>query len=388
MEKILFINSTKTEFTILQGLFNKYQTKVITLPVKDVEKIVLDFQPQTILFEENVPIKIIKKIVNKYPFIPLSIIGELNDPVKLEKILDLGLNTIKIPATEKEIETIFSNIMWFSLSKPNLWQQEVELAGLEKRNKKFFLGIKIITTILFATILVVFITNIYNISLAKKVESKMFFEISLPYVTPSDITFLDNTYMVSDWSIKNIFKHDVSTDEILQMYVPEHKFGTITSYVYDKENYIFTSSNFVDKIYVYKYPDFDSPVKEILPLKDVAILAMNVYNNTLFILDNEKKLYSFKIQENFDTVLNASFTLKEFFPIDTFFYNNHIYFLDNKNLVYKLSYPDLKTVSIIRLSQYFGEDKHFVSLAMNDIWFYLLNDRDKKIYKISNKILL
>ncbi|MFQ3675558.1 MAG: hypothetical protein SNJ64_03340 [Endomicrobiia bacterium] len=388
MEKILFFTSQKNEYPVLQIVFNKYQTQTITLPKKDFDSVIINFQPQTIIFDEHIPLKIIKKIVRKYPFVPFNVIGELTDPVKLEKLLALGVNLIKLPITEKELETIFSNIMWFSLSKPDLWQQEVELSVLERRDKILYYGIKILVIIIIIVGTFFLANKTYNSVINKQSVQKIYFETVLPYVTPSDITFLDKSYLISDWNIRNIFQHDIETDKMMGMFVPEYKFNSIASYVSGKERYIFTSSIFVDKIYVYKYPDFEFPEKEIVPIQNNTIISMHIDGNKLFILDNKKNLYEFMIQDDFNILLLSSSTITEFLPVDIFVYDSHMYVLDDKNILYKFIYPELEKVSVIDLNTFFAQENQIISFAINDKWLYLLNERDKKSYKISNKVLM
>ena len=115
---------------------------------------------------------------------------------------------------------------------------------------------------------------------------------------------------------------------------------------------------------------------------------MHIDNNKLFILDNKKNLYEFIIQDNFNILLLSSNTITEFLPVDIFVYDSHMYVLDNKNILYKFVYPKLEKVSVIDLKTFFSDEKHIVSFAINEKWLYLLNERDKKNYKISNKVLL
>jgi hypothetical protein len=389
MEKILFFSSQKTEYPILNSLFEKYSVQTVTnLSKKNFDSIIKSFQPQTIIFDEHIPLKVVKNIVNKYPFIPCNVIGEIGDPQKLEKFLELGINLIKLPITEKELEKILSNIMWFSLSKPDLWQQEVNLSLVERKRRWLLNGIKvlIVGVIILTTF---FLSNkAYNNIIKKNAEQKIYFEINLPYVTPSDITFLEKSYLISDWNIKNIFQHEVDTDKMVRMFIPEQKFNSITSYTRNRDEYIFTSSIFVDKIYIYRYPDFDLPFKEIVPRTNLSIMAMYADKNKLFILDNKKVLYEFKLEEDFSITQVSSYTITDFYPVDIFVYNNYLYFLDDKNVLYKFTYPELEKISEIYLKTFFQEEKPLVSFAINNKWLYLLNEQEKKMYKISNKILM
>lgn len=387
MEKILFFTSQKSSYPELEEGLKKYQSQIVKYIPKNSTKVILEFQPQTIVFDEFIDVKEVRKIVRRFPFVPVSVIGELNDPKTLERFLSLGINTIKVPVSQKEIEKIFSNILWFSLSKPQLWEEELKLVDVEKKNKFLSIGMKVGVVMVVVFFSLVVANNIYFSYVEKKSENKFLLEVPLPYPTPSDISFLNGNYLISDWSIKNIFLHDNKSDNMVNMFVPENKFNSISIYRQGNEIYVFTSSVFANKIYVYRYPDFDSPVKEIIPIGKTTIMSLDVEDDTLFVLDNNRVIYELKLEEEFNWVLVSSFSITAFFPVDIWVYNRNLFVLDEENVVHKFSYPEMIETTRIDFSHFFGKDKSFVSFGIDNNWFYLLNEKEKKLYKITRKVL-
>ncbi len=384
--KLLLFYSRKQEIHIPQNVTSNFQTKIVPISYYEIKKTVPEFQPQVIIVDEFVNLKFIKKILSLYPFVPVAIIGEFTEnPTIAEKSLSLGVTVIKLPVSDYELETILVNLSTYSLAKKELWQEEYSLSISERKKKILFLIAKIVGIIISVGTLFFASSMLYNYTLSS--GAKLFKELNLGYLTPTDIALLNNSYIISDWSIKNLFEYTGSDDNLINMYIPENKFNSITSFSKFTSQYVITSSVFDDKIYIYQYPDFSRPIKNVVLLANTSVISLHYHNNNLYLIDNKKGFYIFRFDSIDNIVFLSSTTIKDFFPIDVFVYNDKIYFLDTENKIYKYD-KELKLSAIIDLGTFFVEKQKFVSIAINDRWIYLLAEKEKKGYKLPTKILL
>lgn len=378
-EKLLFIYSEKVKIDLPKSLFEEFQIKVITYKLQLV-KTIIEYKPQIILIDEFVPFRKIKSIHNKFRFIPIAIIGYFDKPSKAEKFLELVVNLINLSQSEGDIVSTIRNILWFSLSKQELWEQEYEISKYELRKEKILDISKSFFRILIALLLLIGVPKLYNFVASLK---KFFYEIDISYINVSDISIVGEKYLLNDWTIKNLFEYEEATDKLIKMYTSQEQLSSLSV----NDNYMVGFSVFTSKVYLYKYPEFLLLTAEEL-LKNTTILSIYIdEDNHLYLLDNKKVLYEFVIKDKRFQFL-SSFEIKEFFPIDVVVHQGYIYLLDNSNNLYVLNKNNYKKEKTIILSTFFEPKQYkFSSFGISSKWLYLVSEEDKKIIKINNEFL-
>ncbi|MEM4368504.1 MAG: hypothetical protein QXO21_05805 [Candidatus Anstonellales archaeon] len=289
-EKLLFIYSEKIKIDLPKGLLEEYQIRTVVFNSK-LTKIIIEYKPQIILIDEFVPFRIIKSIYNKFKFIPIVVVGYFEKPSKAEKFLELGINLIYLTQSESEIISTIKNLLWFSLSKQELWEQEYIISQYELRKDRILNIAKVFFKTLVVFTLLVGVPKLYNFVSSFK---KFFYEIDVGYINVSDISIVSEKYILNDWTIRNLFEYEKSTDKLIKMYTPQEQLNSLSI----NNNYIVGFSMFTNKVYLYKYPEFSLITAEEL-LKNTTILSIYIDDsNHLYLLDNKKILYEFIIKDN------------------------------------------------------------------------------------------
>ncbi len=388
MQKILIISFKEEPQSFLpQKFISEFQIKIVheNYSFKQLIEEIIKFKPQLIIVNEFIPIKSLEKICKIYNFIPICCIGKIEEENKLEKFLELGITLIKIPKSEDEIVSTIKNVLWFSLAKEELWSKEYELARYEKKKDKIFSILKY-SSIFFVLIFLFFISSkVYNYVLKPK---ELFNLVEFKYIKPSDITIVGDKYIINDWTVRNFFEYLQNNDNMVGMLIAEKQFNNIA---FDSRNQVlFASSAFDDKVYLYKYPDL-SIIVSSFTISNGVILSLYVDNDmNLYILNNEKILFEFKINDLNKLVFISSFTIPNFFPIDINIFEDKFYFLDNNNNIWVMKKNDneFEIEKVIVLSLYFaGEVQQFNSFAIGEKFFYLLSEKENKLYKLPKEIL-
>lgn len=376
-EKLLFIYSEKIKIDLPKSLLEEYQIRTVVFNSK-LTKIIIEYKPQIILIDEFVPLRIIKSIYNKFKFIPIVVVGYFEKPSKAEKFLELGINLIYLTQSESEIISTIKNLLWFSLSKQELWEQEYIISKYELRKDRILNIAKVFFKTLVVFTLLVGVPKLYNFVSSFK---KFFYEIDVGYINVSDISIVSEKYILNDWTIRNLFEYEKSTDKLIKMYTPQEQLNSLSI----NNNYVVGFSMFTNKVYLYKYPEFSLITAEEL-LKNATILSIYIDDsNHLYLLDNKKILYEFIIKDN-KFIFVSSNEIKEFFPIDIVVQQENIYLLDDTNNIYILDKNTLKKEKTIILSTFFDPKYYkFSSFGINDEWLYLVSEKEKKIIKINNE---
>ncbi|MCX7910079.1 MAG: hypothetical protein N2505_00635 [Endomicrobia bacterium] len=379
-EKLLFIYSGHIKIDLPQVLFKEYQVKTITYK-SQLSKIIVEYKPQIILIDEFVPFKLIKKIHERFKFVPIGVIGYFEKPQKTEKFLELGISIINISQSESEINLIIKNLLWFSLSRQELWDEEYRITKSELLKDKILSFSKSLFKILIVLLLFIGIPKLYDFISSYK---KIFYELEVGYINASDICVVNGRYILNDWRLRNLFEYEEVNDKLLKMYIPQEQLNSISI----NNNYLVAFSMFSDKIYLYKYPEF-SVVTSTELLKNTTILSVYIdENNHLYLLDNKANLYEFIIKDN-KFVFVSSNEIKGFFPIDVVVYKGDVYLLSDTNDIYKLRKDNYKKEKIIILSTYFDTKQYrFSSFGISDKWIYLISETEKKVIKLTKDILI
>lgn len=378
-EKLLFIYSGKIKIDLPNNIFEEYQVKTILCNSK-LLKTIIEYKPQIILLDEFVPFSIIRSIYNKFKFIPIAIVGSFEKSSKAEKFLELGVSLINISQSEAEMISTIRNLLWFSLSKQDLWDQEYDISKYELRKEKILSVSKFFFKVIVVVILLVGVPKLYNFIFSFK---KFFYELDIEYITASDISVLDGRYIINDWTIKNLFEYETATDNLVKIYSPQEQLNSLSV----NSDYVIGFSMFTNKVYLYRYPDFSLIVAEEL-LKNTTVLSIYIDDrNHLYLLDNKRVLYEFIIKDN-KFIFVSSNEIKEFFPIDVVVQKDKIYLLDNSNNLYVLNKDTYKKEKTIVLSMFFEPKQYkFSSFGISDKWLYLVSEKEKKIIKINNEFL-
>lgn len=380
-KKILFIYSKKTQIELPQKLFTEYQVKSV-FKDNNTYNIILQFKPQLIMFDEFVSTKYVNFILSNFKFIPICVIGHFEDVKKLENFLKLGVNVINL-SQQKELEILSTveSLLWFSLSREELWDGEYELSKKEifLSRIKFFLELILLIISIFT--IFYFTPKLYGVLIKPR---QIFYEVDFKYLSPSDIISIGDGYIINDWTIKNLFEYDAK-DELLKMYIPEQQLNSISM---NEHGYVAGVTMYSNKIYFYKYPNFSVVIGSVSC--DNVVLSVNFdQKNHLYILDNKNTLYEYIVTNDFHKlILISSITINEFFPIDVYTEENHIYVLDNTNNLYKLSKSDYKIISKIILSKFFEPNQiKFTSFAINKNWVFFISEKSKKGFKFPKKLV-
>ncbi len=380
-KKILFIYSNKTQIELPQKLFTEYQVRTAVKNKYTVDTI-LQFKPQVLIFDEFVDTKYVSFILNRFKFIPICVIGYFENIKKLEEFLQLGVTVINLSQQQElEIISAIENLLWFSLSREELWDEEYKLSKNEflLSKIKFFLGFFLLAVIISS--LFYFTPKLYSMLIKPK---PIFYEVDFKYLSPSDVASLGDVYIINDWTVKNLFEYN-EKDELLKMYVPEQQFNAISI---NNLGYVAAASMYSSKVYLYKYPNFSVTVATV-PFNNV-VMALNFdKDNHLYILDNKRTLYEYIITENFqELVLISSFVISEFFPIDIYVEDKSIYFLDNENNIYKFDKEQKKIVTRIILNKFFDINQiKFTSFLIDKNYLFLISEKSKKGFKLPKNIL-
>ncbi|MFN3550523.1 MAG: hypothetical protein ACK4WJ_01760 [Endomicrobiia bacterium] len=388
MQKILIISSKDEPQSFLpQKLISEFQIKIVSndSSIKQLINEIIQFKPQLIIVNEFISLKYLEKICKIYNFVPVCCIGKIEEEKKLEKFLELGIVVIKIPVYEEEIISTIKNILWFSLAKEELWLEEYELARYEKKKDRIFAFLKY-SLVFFVLFFLFFVSSkVYNYILRPK---ELFSLVEFKYIKPSDITVIEDKYIINDWTLRNIFEYLQSNDNMVGMLVAEQQFNNIA---FDNKNQIlFASSAFDNKVYLYKYPDVNVIISSFT-INNGVILSLCIGNEkNLYILNNEKILYEFKMENLHKLVFISSFSIQDCFPIDINIFEDKFYFLDNNNNIWvmKKNYNKFEIEKVIVLSLYFaGSIEQFNSFSIGEKFLYLLNEKENKLYKLPKEIL-
>ncbi|MCX7956395.1 MAG: hypothetical protein N2643_00665 [Endomicrobia bacterium] len=378
-EKILFIYSERLKINLPEVLFKEYQIKTVTLK-NGIHSTILDFRPQLIVVDEYIPFNIIKKITVRFKFIPLCVIGNFEISKKLERLLELGVSTINLAQSEEEIKSTIKNILWFSLSKEELWSEEYKISVSELKKERFLVVARILLNIAIITLLTIAIPRFSSLLSS---FNKLEYQVDIGYINASDISVVRNNYLLSDWTLKNIFEYEQESDKLVKMYVLQEQANTISF----NDAYAITYSMFNNKINLYKYPDFEVVVSTSL-FNNVAVLSIYIDNeNITYIADNKSNIYEYKLI-NDKLVYVKSFKVENLLPIDVVADGEYIYLLDNNNNLHKYrKFQYVKEETII-LENYFPTNQcKFTSFGISKKWLYLISENDRKVIKLTKKIL-
>jgi hypothetical protein len=383
-KKILFVYSQEGQIELPQKLVSEYQIRsVLAISFREIYKTIVEYKPQLVFFDENVKIKYIKYISDKFKFIPICIFGYFDKPQVLEKFLQLNLTTINLTQSETEISSIIENLLWFSLSKEELWDEEYKLCRTDLLKSKFLFFSKIFGLSLLIVILFFFLPKLYNILAITK---PIYNEVDLKYISPSDIVVLKDKIVITDWTIRNIFEYDLYNEQLVKMYIAEEQFNAVSM---NNNNYFVSSSMFSNNVRISRYPEFSVTISTLTLFREKTVMALHLTDdNNLYVLNNKNTLFHYEIKDNKNIVLVSSFVITEFFPVDVYVYNNDIFFLDNKNNVYKIKNFGQKQHVYVLLEKFFDPQQiKFVSFAINEDWLYFVSERSKKIVKLPYKII-
>jgi hypothetical protein len=383
-KKILFVYSSKRQIELPQKLVSEYQVKsVLTTSWKEIYKTIVEYKPQIIIFDENVKIKYVKNTSENFKFIPICIIGYFEQPQSLEKFLQLNLTTINLAQqTDTEISSIIENLLWFALSKDELWDEEYKLCRTDLLNSKFLFFSKIFGLLVVVTILSFFLPKLYNILAITK---PIYNEINLKYISPSDIVVLKDKIVITDWTIRNIFEYDLYNEQLVKMYIADEQFNAVSM---NNNNYFVYSSMFSNNVRISRYPEFSVVVSTLTLFREKTVMALYLTDdNNLYVLDNKNILFHYEIKDDKSIVLISSYVITEFFPIDVYVYNNEVFLMDNRNCIHKIKDIKKKLYVHIILDKFFDiQQIKFVSFAINKDWLFLVSEESKKIIKLPSKI--
>ena len=384
-KKILFVYSSKRQIELPQKLVSEYQVKsILTTSWKEIYKTIVEYKPQIIIFDENVKIKYVKNTSANFKFIPICIIGYFEQPQSLEKFLQLNLTTINlVQQTDTEISSIIENLLWFALSKDELWDEEYKLCRTDLLNSKFLFFSKIFGLLVVVTILSFFLPKLYNILAITK---PIYNEINLKYISPSDIVVLKDKIVITDWTIRNIFEYDLYNEQLMKMYIADEQFNAVSM---NNNNYFVYSSMFSNNVRISRYPEFSVVVSTLTLFREKTVMALYLTDdNNLYVLDNKNILFHYEIKDDKSIVLISSYVITEFFPIDVYVYKNEVFLMDNRNCIHKIKDIKKKLYVHIILDKFFDiQQIKFVSFAINKDWLFLVSEESKKIIKLPSKII-
>ncbi|MEN3013617.1 MAG: hypothetical protein ABDH23_03255 [Endomicrobiia bacterium] len=378
-EKLLFVYSKEKRIYLPEVLFKEYQIRAIPSNLK-ISREILEYKPQIILLDEFVQFGLAKKICNRFKFIPIGIVGYFEKPKKIENFLELGVNIINLNQPQEEINSTIKNLLWFSLSKQEIWDEEYKISKSENIKEKIWNISKIFIEIFVILLLVVGVPKLYNFIISHK---KLFYELDVGYITACDVCIVGDRYILNDWTLRNLFEYGQTNDKLLKMYVPQEQINSLSV----NHSYAVAFSMFTEKIYLYKYPEF-SLITSTELLKNTTVLSIYIdENNHLYLLDNKSAFYEFVIKDN-RFVFISSFVIKEIFPLDVVVKNEDIYILDNANNIHRLKKNSYKKEKTIVFSQFFDIKQYkFSSFAFSERWLYLVSEKDKKVFKLPTNIL-
>jgi len=383
-KKLLFVYSKKEQIELPQKLLSEYQIKsVLATSFREIYKTIVEYKPQLLLFDENVKIKYVRYLSERFKFIPICIIGYFEKPQILEKFLQLNLTILNVNQSETEISSTIENLLWFSLSKEELWDEEYKLCRADLLKSKFLFFIKIFGLSVLAIISFFFLPKLYNILAITK---PIYNEIDLKYISPSDIVVLKDKIVVTDWTIRNIFEYNLDDEQLVKMYIADEQFNAVSM---NNNNYFVSSSMFSNSIRISQYPEFSVTISTLTLFREKTVMALHLTDdNNLYVLDNKNTLFHYEIKDNKNIVFISSYIITEFFPIDVYVYNNDIFLLDSENNVHKIKNFAKQQYAHVLLDKFFDPKQiKFVSFAINKNWLYFVSEEAKKIVKLPSKIL-
>ncbi len=383
-KKLLFVYSKKEQIELPQKLLSEYQIKsVLATSFREIYKTIVEYKPQLLLFDENVKIKYVRYLSERFKFIPICIIGYFEKPQILEKFLQLNLTILNVNQSETEISSTIENLLWFSLSKEELWDEEYKLCRADLLKSKFLFFIKIFGLSVLAIISFFFLPKLYNILAITK---PIYNEIDLKYISPSDIVVLKDKIIITDWTIRNIFEYNLDDEQLVKMYIADEQFNAVSM---NNNNYFVSSSMFSNSIRISQYPEFSVTISTLTLFREKTVMALHLTDdNNLYVLDNKNTLFHYEIKDNKNIVFISSYIITEFFPIDVYVYNNDIFLLDSENNVHKIKNFAKQQYAHVLLDKFFDPKQiKFVSFAINKNWLYFVSEEAKKIVKLPSKIL-
>lgn len=382
--KILFVYSEKKRIELPQKLLTEYRIEVVPSFKVNIKKVILQTKPQIIMFDEDVKIKYVKYVTEKFKFIPVCVIGNFENPVKLEKFLNLGVTTINISLPEIEMVSTINNLLWFALSKEELWDEEYKLVSNELLKNKIFAVLKFVVSIVIVVLILFFLPKIYNML---AITQPLLYEQDISYITPSDITVFGNRYLINDWRVKNLFEYDETTKEIVAMYAPDKQFHSISV---NEKSYAVAASMFTGLVYLFKYPNFLETYSTINFFPGKTVMSVHIDDeNNIYILDNKSALYKYVLQDNGQVVFVSSVTITKFFPVDVCTVDKFLLFLDNNNNLYLTDKNNPSRIVLnVFMNKFFDSlNTKFISVDVSKEWVYMVDEQTKKVVKFRKKIL-
>lgn len=381
-KKILFVYSLKTQIELPKELFQEYQLKSITVD-SQIFKTIEEYKPQIIIFDENVKQKLIKKTVERFKFIPVCVVGKFEKPEIMEKFLQLGVTVLSLTSPEIDFISTINNLLFFSLSKEELWDEEYKLSTKELLWSKITFVAKFVISVVVLLATVLFLPKLYALFVKTK---PIFYEVDCKYITPSDISLIEDKYILNDWTIKNIFEYKQTNNELIKVYFPEEQFHTVSI---NSKGQVVAYSMLNNKFYVYKYPEFSVSISTFVLKKEITVLSICIDNdNNLYVLDNRGSLNIFSIENLHKPVFISSITISEFFPIDVCVYEDNIVLLDSENNLYKINKTNNQVVSKIILNKFFDlQQIKFSSFVIGKEWIFIVSEKTKKVVKLPVSII-
>ncbi|MCS7227451.1 MAG: hypothetical protein NZ839_00615 [Endomicrobia bacterium] len=380
-KKIIFFYSKQSELP--PRLTAEYQIKAIPLKKSNIKNNILEVKPQIIMFDENVNIKYVKSVCEQFKFIPVCVIGQFEDSSRLEKFLHLGVTVVNSSLPEVEMISIINNLLWFSLSREELWDDEYKLSKKEFLRKKLLIIAEVAIAICVLTVLPFLLSKVYNMVFTPQ---QLFSEVDIRYINPTDITVFDNRYLINDWMVKNLFEYEESSDELIKMYFPEKPLHSVSI---NERKYGVMSSMLTNSVCLFKYPEFSVICSTINFFQGKTVLSVSIdEENQIYILDNKGGLYKYFLRSDDKLFFVSSTTIAEFFPIDLCSVDEYLLFLDNQNNLYLTKKDKLQIITTILIDKFFEtENTKFTSIDVGKTCIYLISEKSKKLVKIPKKII-
>jgi len=360
---------------------------------KELYKNIKKLMPQIIIIHESAK-KLIRKILNRYPFIPIIVYGKFDKEKNIKKILKLGVTScVKIPFNKENLLPVIKQTVWQSLAKQDLWNTQMSIADSDNRIKF------ILTAVTYVASLAI-VVGLVNVISHTSVREKLYYIPFLKWITtgplyvqsyntqynnPTGIALDKTKYLwICDWQTQNIYKHIINKNFVVEKVFsfPETRFSAITLNE-PEQNYIFSCDPWTKKIYKH---DINENMKIISTYNSPGPSPTGIacFNKTIWVCDNSTaKIY--QLDENCNIIKQYDAPGPN--PVSICYdIENCLWSADSQtNKIYKHKLDEkLSVENVIVPPEYIK----LTSIAVDKNYLWICSEKEKKIYKYPKSLLV
>lgn len=334
-------------------------------------------KPQLVFAHEFAP-GLVNRILAKYPFVSIIVYGEFIREKKLDKLVKAGVGGyLKPPFDRENVMSVVEKVMWSSVSKRELWDDQMDIVLSENRQKH--LGNALTCLVSAGILLGVILGARDRITMGHGLPYERIYTV--PYTNPTGISLYGSAVWICDWKTQNIYKHSSGNDfSIKGVYsFPEKRFSDIAF----GGGYLWACDPWEKKIFKYKI----SPRMELAGSYESPgpnPQGIDFDGKYLWICDNATdKIYQLSIDDRLS--ISRTFDAPGSNPVGIFCDAGCIWTCDSgESRIYRHRFDDRLSVDseflvpdYMQISGMDGDD--------NNLW--ICSEKGIKVYRYPKKLL-